>query len=175
MNGNDDWLEGGDVDEVDSSSYQVANVEFSRLAQQFHTVGYREGIEKGKSTNLQEGFNQGFQTGALSGRHLGLLRGRAAATLAILLKADALDPRVDQVRILIREFNRYRFDQSSSTKLNIEQGGLSQQKDGVSNPDHAISHKSSAAQMHTQEVDLVRCQLQLDTILSSMDICFLPI
>lgn len=42
---------------------------------QFHTVGYREGLLAGKESSVQEGFNNGFRESVLAGYNWGLVRG----------------------------------------------------------------------------------------------------
>ncbi|KAL6570042.1 hypothetical protein OROMI_014556 [Orobanche minor] len=49
--------------------------EWRRRHNQFHTVGYRDGLIAGKETAAQEGFNIGFKDSVLTGYNLGLVRG----------------------------------------------------------------------------------------------------
>ncbi|KAL6495743.1 hypothetical protein OROGR_030306 [Orobanche gracilis] len=53
--------------------------EWRRRHNQFHTVGYRDGLIAGKETAAQEGFNIGFKDSVLSGYNLGLVRGITSA------------------------------------------------------------------------------------------------
>jgi hypothetical protein len=54
-------------------------------------MGYREGIEEGKTSSLQNGFNRGFRDGARLGKKFGMLRGYlkyANRFLHAIIRAD---------------------------------------------------------------------------------------
>ncbi|KAL6562954.1 hypothetical protein OROHE_005541 [Orobanche hederae] len=67
--------------------------EWRRRHNQFHTVGYRDGLIAGKETAAQEGFNIGFKDSVLTGYNLGLVRGitSAMACLPGLLKEKLVE------------------------------------------------------------------------------------
>ncbi|EJD40910.1 hypothetical protein AURDEDRAFT_186862 [Auricularia subglabra TFB-10046 SS5] len=70
-----------------ASSASHAEREWNKLHAEFTNAGFREGAIAGKEAALQDGFDDGFaSTGAPAGRALGLLRGQAAAALAIVTK-----------------------------------------------------------------------------------------
>nr|XP_018265652.1 uncharacterized protein I303_02023 [Kwoniella dejecticola CBS 10117]OBR87810.1 hypothetical protein I303_02023 [Kwoniella dejecticola CBS 10117] len=86
----DDWLEppvqGGAAD-------PLVNQEFERLSNKFSDAGYREGITDGKLSTLQQGFDEGFAASVPLSRRVGVLRGKAAALLAIAIAtASAKSP-----------------------------------------------------------------------------------
>ncbi|KAH9442329.1 hypothetical protein MJO28_015227 [Puccinia striiformis f. sp. tritici] len=63
-NSSEDWLDDSLQIHPKQGHLQISEVEYSRLAEQFHTTGYREGIHKGKTLTTQEGFDTGFAAGA---------------------------------------------------------------------------------------------------------------
>ncbi|WVQ98026.1 hypothetical protein IAU59_005147 [Kwoniella sp. CBS 9459] len=82
----DDWLEppaqGG-------ASDPLVNQEYTRISSKFSDAGYREGITDGKLATLQQGFDAGFAQSVPLSRRVGLLRGRAAALLAIVTTSSS--------------------------------------------------------------------------------------
>ncbi|KAF5950270.1 hypothetical protein HYC85_012263 [Camellia sinensis] len=61
--------------------------EWKRRHDQFHTIGYRDGVTAGKEASAQEGFNLGFKESVLAGYNWGLVRG---VTSALTLLPDGL-------------------------------------------------------------------------------------
>ncbi|XP_022138890.1 uncharacterized protein LOC111009960 [Momordica charantia] len=57
--------------------------EWQRRHDQFHTIGYRDGLISGKEAAAQEGFNVGFKQSVFIGYKLGLVRG-VSSVLACL-------------------------------------------------------------------------------------------
>ncbi|MFS7973637.1 putative essential protein Yae1 [Helianthus anomalus] len=53
--------------------------EWQRRKNQFHTIGYRDGLLAGKEASAQQGFNIGFKESVLVGFNLGLVRGVTGA------------------------------------------------------------------------------------------------
>ncbi|KAL8500931.1 hypothetical protein ACS0TY_020500 [Phlomoides rotata] len=53
--------------------------EWKRRHNQFHTIGYRDGVIAGKEAAAQEGFNIGFKESVLNGYNWGLVRGICSA------------------------------------------------------------------------------------------------
>ncbi|XP_052182344.1 protein YAE1-like isoform X2 [Diospyros lotus] len=49
--------------------------EWQRRHDQFHTIGYRDGLTAGKEASAQEGFNIGFKESVVAGYNWGLVRG----------------------------------------------------------------------------------------------------
>ncbi|XP_027355603.1 uncharacterized protein LOC113865333 isoform X2 [Abrus precatorius] len=60
-------------DKLDSSS--DLDREWQRRHDQFHTIGYRDGLIAGKEASAQEGFNIGFKQSVLPGYSWGVVRG----------------------------------------------------------------------------------------------------
>ncbi|KAM5551939.1 hypothetical protein ABKV19_026685 [Rosa sericea] len=71
----------GSDDEVNEASDM--DKEWQRRRDQFHTMGYRDGVIAGKEASSQEGFNIGFKQSVLVGYNWGLVRG-VTSTLASL-------------------------------------------------------------------------------------------
>lgn len=71
----------GSDDEVNEASDM--DKEWQRRRDQFHTMGYRDGVIAGKEASSQEGFNIGFKKSVLVGYNWGLVRG-VTSTLASL-------------------------------------------------------------------------------------------
>ncbi|KAA1098047.1 hypothetical protein PGT21_026189 [Puccinia graminis f. sp. tritici] len=169
----EDWLEESLQVPQHQGHQQISEVEYTRLAEQFHTTGYREGIHKGKELAIQEGFNHGFAAGAQRGKRLGSLRGRASATLNLLLKQMEEDARVDRVRKLIRDLNQYGIvqDPNQSSRAN-ELEDLTSRMDGLMTPSNPTQPQSVTTQYQKEQDDqlLDRCQFELDAILASMNI-----
>lgn len=68
-------------------------------------MGYREGLEAGKLTQLQAGFDEGYnKTGAPLGRSLGRIRGEAAALLLITASKQDLSDIQKQARRDLQSF-----------------------------------------------------------------------
>lgn len=53
--------------------------EWQKRHDQFHTIGYRDGLTAGKEASAQEGFNIGFKDSILVGYRWGLIRGVTSA------------------------------------------------------------------------------------------------
>ncbi|XAR54422.1 hypothetical protein NMG60_11029539 [Bertholletia excelsa] len=53
--------------------------EWQRRHDQFHTIGYRDGLTAGKEASAQEGFNTGFKQSVVVGYNWGLVRGVTSA------------------------------------------------------------------------------------------------
>ncbi|CAL5391804.1 unnamed protein product [Camellia sinensis] len=81
----DGSLWGSSPEEHDSLS--DLDREWKRRHDQFHTIGYRDGVTAGKEASAQEGFNLGFKESVLAGYNWGLVRG---VTSALTLLPDGL-------------------------------------------------------------------------------------
>jgi hypothetical protein len=57
--------------------------EWQARQSQFHTLGYRDGVEAGKNSSVQEGFNLGYAEAAVAGFNWGVARGLASAFAAL--------------------------------------------------------------------------------------------
>lgn len=57
----------------------LLNREWKLRQDQFHTMGYREGITAGKEASAQDGFNVGFKQSVNNGYNWGLVRGMTSA------------------------------------------------------------------------------------------------
>jgi len=70
-------------------------------------MGYREGLEAGKLSELQAGFDEGYnETGARLGLSLGRLRGEADALLSMTSSKQGLSESQQQARRDLQSFSR---------------------------------------------------------------------
>lgn len=69
----DDSFWDGSDQELEKSS--DLNRAWQRRREQFHTIGYRDGIIAGKEATVQEGFNIGFRESVSVGCKWGMVRG----------------------------------------------------------------------------------------------------
>ncbi|OMO50003.1 hypothetical protein CCACVL1_30719 [Corchorus capsularis] len=67
----------GSDEELDKAS--ELDREWQRRHDEFHTIGYRDGLIAGKEASAQEGFNIGFKQSVFSGCNWGLVRGITSA------------------------------------------------------------------------------------------------
>lgn len=75
--------------------------EWQRRREQFHTIGYRDGLMAGKEASAQEGFNIGFKQSVFVGQKWGLVRG---VTSALACLPDALQVRLVETEDKISKF-----------------------------------------------------------------------
>ncbi|KAL5760338.1 hypothetical protein ACOSP7_018851 [Xanthoceras sorbifolium] len=69
----------GDSDEEEFDKSSDLDREWRRRHDQFHTMGYRDGVIAGKEASAQEGFNAGFKQSFPAGYNWGLVRGVSSA------------------------------------------------------------------------------------------------
>ncbi|KAG5227686.1 protein YAE [Salix suchowensis] len=91
----------GDLQDDDGPLWDVSDEELDRESDldrewkrrhdQFHTIGYRDGVISGKEASAQEGFNIGFKQSVLAGYNWGVVRG---VTSALACLPDALKERL---------------------------------------------------------------------------------
>uniref|UniRef100_A0A5B7BR35 Essential protein Yae1 N-terminal domain-containing protein n=1 Tax=Davidia involucrata TaxID=16924 RepID=A0A5B7BR35_DAVIN len=80
--GDDWWHEDGSSWEDSNEELDKASDldrEWQKRRQQFHTIGYRDGLTAGKEASAQEGFNIGFKESVHVGYNWGLVRGVTSA------------------------------------------------------------------------------------------------
>lgn len=70
--GSEDRTEEGDLQQ-----------EWQARQTQFHTLGYRDGVEAGKNSSVQEGFNTGYASSTTPGFNWGVARGLCTAFAAL--------------------------------------------------------------------------------------------
>ncbi|XP_047147746.1 uncharacterized protein LOC124820145 [Vigna umbellata] len=76
--GDDDLSFWDDSDDKLDSSLDLDR-EWQRRHDQFHTIGYRDGLIAGKEASAQEGFNIGFKQSVFDGYSWGVVRGVTSA------------------------------------------------------------------------------------------------
>ncbi|WJX30825.1 hypothetical protein P8452_19322 [Trifolium repens] len=101
-----------DSDEVFNDAAELDR-EWQRRRDQFHTMGYRDGLIAGKEAAAQEGFNIGFKESVLHGNRWGLVRG---VTSALSNLSDQLKEKLVEAKEKREEFQGlYESVQSLST------------------------------------------------------------
>ncbi|KAK1401003.1 yae1 domain-containing protein 1-like [Heracleum sosnowskyi] len=76
------WIEDGlswNGSNNESEKESDLDREWQRRRDQFHTIGYRDGLMAGKEASAQEGFNTGFSESVFVGYKWGLVRGVSSA------------------------------------------------------------------------------------------------
>ncbi|KAF4393949.1 hypothetical protein G4B88_025918 [Cannabis sativa] len=102
---------GSDV-ELDKSS--DLDREWQQRRDQFHTMGYRDGVIAGKEAAAQEGFNIGFKQSVPVGYNWGVVRG---VTSAVGLLPEGLKEKLIETEEKRNQFQKlYKSVQSLSTK-----------------------------------------------------------
>ncbi|KAM6550446.1 hypothetical protein CsatB_000254 [Cannabis sativa] len=102
---------GSDV-ELDKSS--DLDREWQQRRDQFHTMGYRDGVIAGKEAAAQEGFNIGFKQSVPVGYNWGVVRG---VTSALALLPEGLKEKLIETEEKRNQFQKlYKSVQSLSTK-----------------------------------------------------------
>ncbi|KAF8398301.1 hypothetical protein HHK36_017228 [Tetracentron sinense] len=84
--GDDLWCEDGSLCDSPNQALDKASEldrEWQRRHNQFHTIGYRDGLMAGKEASAQEGFNIGFKQSVLVGYNWGLVRGVTSALVCL--------------------------------------------------------------------------------------------
>ncbi|GKU92219.1 hypothetical protein SLEP1_g5978 [Rubroshorea leprosula] len=64
-------------------SDEESDRELQRVQNQFHTMGYRDGLLAGKDASSQEGFNIGFKQSVVASYNWGLVRGITSAVACL--------------------------------------------------------------------------------------------
>lgn len=89
------WYDdGSDEESVDKTSKTSdMDREWQKRRNQFHTIGYRDGLIAGKEASAQEGFNVGFKDSVVTGYNWGRARGvtSALACLPVGLKETLIE------------------------------------------------------------------------------------
>ncbi|XP_042510588.1 uncharacterized protein LOC122085999 [Macadamia integrifolia] len=79
---NNSWCEDESLfDSLENGRDRASDLdrEWQRRHDQFHTIGYRDGLTAGKEASAQEGFNVGFKQSVIAGYSWGLVRGITSA------------------------------------------------------------------------------------------------
>ncbi|PON90396.1 Essential protein Yae1, N-terminal [Trema orientale] len=97
----DESLWNGSDGELDNPS--DLGREWQRRQDQFHTIGYRDGVIAGKEAAAQEGFNVGFKQSVSAGYQWGIVRG---VTSALALLPDSLKEKLIETEEKRTEFEK---------------------------------------------------------------------
>lgn len=114
--GDDLWCEDGSCNASDDGFSKASDLdrEWKRRHDQFHTIGYRDGLTAGKEASAQEGFNVGFKQSVFVGYNWGLVRGVTSALAC--LPDDLREKLVKKVEIRDGLQNLYESVHSISSK-----------------------------------------------------------
>ncbi|KAJ9190595.1 hypothetical protein P3X46_001780 [Hevea brasiliensis] len=90
----------GDSDEELDKASELDR-EWERRRDQFHTIGYRDGLIAGKEAIAQDGFNIGFKESVLEGYNWGMVRG---VTSALACLPEGLKERLIETQEKMNKF-----------------------------------------------------------------------
>ncbi|MBA0842211.1 hypothetical protein Goarm_002053 [Gossypium armourianum] len=155
----DGSLWGGSDEELDKTS--DLDREWKRRHDQFHTIGYRDGLIAGKEASAQEGFNIGFKQSIPIGYNWGIARG---VTSALACLPDELRERLietqenrDKFQELYESVNLLSatdalklFHDDILTKKAVEQSGSTEASVSVGGAQEHISNSSSLGTYSTK-------------------------
>ncbi|KAM3358203.1 hypothetical protein P3S68_021134 [Capsicum galapagoense] len=128
------WSDDGDLcddstDKLDKTS--EIDREWQRWHDQFHTIGYREGLMAGKEASAQEGFNVGFRDSVYVGYNWGLARGITSAFASL---PDGLKERMVNTKEIQNEFQHLHESRLTVKMLKVFHDSLSKKlKESVEN------------------------------------------
>jgi hypothetical protein len=91
----DDDFWGGSSDEEAGAAHLER--EWRAREANFHSSGYREGLEQGKRETVQAGFNEGFADGAVQGFEWGAVRGALSTLHALAGQLPGTSGHIDHV------------------------------------------------------------------------------
>ncbi|KAG6406230.1 hypothetical protein SASPL_133829 [Salvia splendens] len=148
-NADDLWYDDDSCeDSVEKSSKALdMDREWNRRHDQFHTLGYRDGLIAGKETALQEGFNIGFKDSVLTGYNWGLVRGisSAMASLPSALKEKLVETEETRKRIQQLHESVQCISSAESLKLFYEEQKRKSLKQETAEPRSSETNQSSDA------------------------------
>ncbi|KAH7297044.1 hypothetical protein KP509_26G050700 [Ceratopteris richardii] len=142
--------------------------EWSSRHARFHTLGYRDGIEEGKRSSVQQGFDVGYAQGVEAGQICGLARGWAGAFMSLpeSIQCLLLD---DSARIELNEAQSALTRVSSDTAAQYfyqSISGLDKSELDDMAEDGSGGNKPSGLQPEPS-VDVVALKMKLEAILMS--------
>ncbi|XP_073018303.1 uncharacterized protein [Primulina eburnea] len=141
--------------------------EWQRRHDQFHTIGYRDGLIAGKEASAQEGFNIGFKDSMSIGYNWGLARGitSALAFLPLGLKEKMVE--IEETRNKIQRLHESIHSLSTADALIIFHEHL-KKKLGNQNEDATCSYVN--ADLNNQIRDMDALQNYFRELLSLVDV-----
>ncbi|OIT07118.1 PREDICTED: uncharacterized protein LOC109226358 [Nicotiana attenuata] len=164
----DVWNDDGDLchdstDKLDKTSEM--DREWQRRHDQFHTIGYRDGLMAGKETSAQEGFNIGFRHSVYVGYNWGLVRGITSAFASL---PDGLKERmVDTKEIQYKFQHLHESVQSRSTMevLKVFHDYLSKKSEESGKDDKSSSCLADANDLIPDDYLLDHYQKELQSLI----------
>ncbi|XP_060217497.1 uncharacterized protein LOC132644868 [Lycium barbarum] len=173
------WSDDGDLchdstDKLDKTSEM--DREWQRRHDQFHTIGFRDGLMAGKEASAQEGFNVGFRDSVYVGYNWGLVRGitSALASLPDGLKERMVDTKEMQNKFqhlhesvrsrsaaeMLKVFHDYLSKKSEECDLNDSSSSCLADSNDLSSDDSLFENYQKELQSLIDESGL---KLHLDT------------
>ncbi|CAN4080656.1 unnamed protein product [Withania somnifera] len=162
------WSDDGDfchdsTDKLDKTSEM--DREWKRRHDQFHTIGYRDGLMAGKEASAQEGFNGGFRDSVYVGYNWGLVRGTTSALASL---PDGLKERmVDTTEIQNKFQLLHESVQSHSTMemLQLFHDYLSKKSEESGNDDNSNSCLAGSNDLSSSDSLLENYQKELQSVI----------
>ncbi|CAA0808940.1 Essential protein Yae1- N-terminal [Striga hermonthica] len=140
--------------------------EWERRHNQFHTIGYRDGLIAGKEVAAQEGFNIGFKESVLAGYNWGLVRG---ITSAMMCLPDGLKEKLVETEETMNEFRKLHEHVQSLSTTDALKLFYEDQKRKSENQKESDNHSHTQVVLNHQHSDknvLENCHRQLQSLLS---------
>lgn len=127
--------------------------EWQRLHDQFHTIGYRDGLIAGKESSAQKGFNAGFVESVYVGYNWGVLKGVIGALGCL--------PHEMQERIITEE-SRTKFDklQESLQSVSTADDALRMFGESLSVQKGGPVHQSSQDRRSNDRFQNYQCEFE---------------
>ncbi|XP_075514080.1 uncharacterized protein LOC142549153 isoform X2 [Primulina tabacum] len=129
--------------------------EWQRRHDQFHTIGYRDGLIAGKEASAQEGFNIGFKDSVSIGYNWGLARGitSAMAFLPLGLKEKMVE--TEETRNKFQRLHESIHSLSTADALVLFHEYL-KRKPGNQNEDSTRSHVDADLNNQIRDMDVLQ-------------------
>lgn len=162
------WSDDGDLchdstDKLDKTSEM--DREWQRRHDQFHTIGYRDGLMAGKEASAQEGFNVGFRDSVYVGYNWGVVRGITSALASL---PDGLKERMVDTKEIQNKFQHlHESVQSRSTTemLNVFHDYLSKKSEESSQNDNSSSSLADSNYLSSNDSLLENYQKELQSVI----------
>ncbi|KAM3303167.1 protein YAE1 isoform X2 [Capsicum chacoense] len=162
------WSDDGDLchdstDKLDKTS--EIDREWQRRHDQFHTIGYRDGLMAGKEASAQEGFNVGFRDSVYVGYNWGLVRGITSVFASL---PDGLKERMVDTKEIQNKFQHLHESlQSRSTveMLKVFHDSLSKKSEESVKNDNSSSCLAESNDLSSNDNLLENYQKELQSLI----------
>ncbi|MCD7449723.1 hypothetical protein HAX54_001290 [Datura stramonium] len=171
----DVWSDDGDLchDSTDKlGKTSEMDREWQRRHDEFHTIGYRDGLIAGKEASAQEGFNVGFRDSIYVGYNWGLVRGITSALVSL---PDGLKERMVDTKEIQNKFHHlHESVQSRSTAemLKVFHGYLSKKSEESGKNDNSSSYLVDSNDLSSNDSLLENYQKELQSLIDESGLKF---